>query len=115
MENFNKNIIEYCEIENKIKSKSEDIKEMRIKKDSLEKNVIEFIESNNLQDNIFNISSLDTKLKYVKSNTKESITYKFLETTLSKYFNNDSDKVNDILNFIKNNRNSSSKVSLKIN
>ena len=114
MENFNKNIIEYCDIENKIRSKSEEIKYMRIKKDSLETNVIEFIESNNLQDNIFNIASLDTKLKYVKSNTKESITYKFLETTLSKYFN-DSDKVNDILNFIKNNRNSSSKVSLKIN
>ena len=114
MENFNKNIIEYCEIDNKIRSKSDEIKEMRIKKDSLESNVIEFIESNNLQDNIFNISSMDTKLKYVKSNTKESITYKFLENILLKYFN-DSDKVNDILNFIKNNRNSSSKVSLKIN
>ena len=114
MENFNKNIIEYCEIDNKIRSKSDEIKEMRIKKDSLESNVIEFIESNNLQDNIFNISSMDTKLKYVKSNTKESITYKFLESILLKYFN-DSDKVNDILNFIKNNRNSSSKVSLKIN
>lgn len=115
MENFNKNIIEYCEIDSLIKSKSDEIKKMRIKKDSLETNVIEYIESNNLQDNIFNIASIDTKLKYVQSNTKESITYKFLETTLCKYFDNNSEKVNDILNFIKNNRNSSSKVSLKIN
>ena len=115
MDNFNKDIIEYCEIESLIKSKSDEIKQMRIKKDILESNVIEFIENNNLQSNIFNITSLDTKLKYVKSNVKESITYKYLENILLKYFNNDIDKVNDILDFIKNNRNISSKVSLKIN
>ena len=31
MENFNKNIIEYCEIDNKIRSKSDEIKDMLIK------------------------------------------------------------------------------------
>lgn len=115
MSDFNKNILQWVEYDNSIKSKNNDIKEIRLKRDNLEISIIQHIQENNLQDNIFNITSLNTQLKMNTSSIKESISYKFLENILLKYFNNDIDKTNDLLNFIKNNRNTTEKFSLKRN
>ena len=115
MTDFNRNIIEWCEYDNNIKSKMEEVKTLKSKKDELEKNIIFYINENNLQESIFNISSLDTKLQYHKSSVKESITLKFLENSLLKYFDNDLNKTNELMNFIKNNRSCSDKISLKRN
>ena len=115
MTEFNRNIIEWCEYDNNIKSKMEEVKTLKSKKDELEKNIIFYINENNLQESIFNISSLDTKLQYHKSSVKESITLKFLENSLLKYFDNDLNKTNELMNFIKNNRSCSDKISLKRN
>ena len=49
------------------------------------------------------------------SSIKESISYKFLENTLLKYFNDDIDKTNDLLNFIKNNTEDTFKLINKYN
>ena len=115
MTDFNRNIIEWCEYDNNIKSKMEEVKTLKSKKDELEKNIVYYINENNLQESIFNISSLDTKLQYHKSSVKESITLKFLENSLLKYFDNDLNKTNELMNFIKNNRSCSDKISLKRN
>ena len=115
MTDFNRNIIEWCEYDNNIKSKMEEVKTLKSKKDELEKNIVCYINENNLQESVFNISSLDTKLQYHKSSVKESITLKFLENSLLKYFENDFDKSNELMDFIKNNRSCSDKISLKRN
>ena len=81
MTDFNRNIIEWCEYDNNIKSKMEEVKTLKSKKDELEKNIVCYINENNLQESVFNISSLDTKLQYHKSSVKESITLKFLENS----------------------------------
>jgi len=47
------------------------------------------------------------------TSVKETISYKFLENTLLKYYDNDYNKADDVITFIKNNRTSSDKVSLK--
>lgn len=115
MTDFNRNIIDWCEYDNNIKSKMEEVKALKSKKDELEKNIVCYINENNLQESVFNISSLDTKLQYHKSSVKESITLKFLENSLLKYFENDFDKTNELMDFIKNNRSCSDKISLKRN
>ena len=87
MADFNKNILEWVNCDNKIKTNNEVVKELRLKKDSLETNIIEYIQENNLEENIFNISSFDTQLKMNKTFIKESISYKFLEKTFMKFYN----------------------------
>ena len=57
MAEFNKNILEWVNCDNKIKTNNEVVKELRLKKDSLETNIIGYIQENNLEGNIFNISS----------------------------------------------------------
>ena len=118
MAEFNKNILEWVNCDNKIKSNNEVVKELRLKKVSLETNIIGYIQENNLEENIFNISSLDTQLKMNKTSVKESISYKFLENTFIQYFNetdldNDCKKSKELLEFIKNTRECSDKYALK--
>ena len=86
---FNKNIMSWVDYDNQIKTKNEEIKQIRSKKDNLEGSIVEFIQGNNLQDNVFNISSMDTQLQMNTTSVKETMSYKFLETTLLNYFNND--------------------------
>jgi len=113
MAEFNKNIMSWVDYDNQIKTKNEEIKQIRSKKDEIEGSIVEFIQGNNLHDNVFNISSMNTQLQMNTTTIKETISYKFLENTLLKYFDNDCDKSNDLMTFIKNNRTSSDKVSLK--
>ena len=113
MSNFNSDVVNLCEIDNLIKNKNNEMKILREKRDLLEKNIIYHIEANNLQDNVFNISSMNTKIEYSKNNVKETITMKFLENTIDKFYNNDIDKTNKLIEFIKNNRKTNEKVTLK--
>lgn len=113
MSNFNSDVVNLCEIDNLIKNKNNEMKILKEKRDLLEKNIILHIESNNLQDNVFNISSMNTKIEYSKNNVKETITMKFLENTIEKFYNNDIDKTKNLIEFIKNNRKTNEKVTLK--
>ena len=113
MNNFNSDVVNLCEIDNLIKNKNNEMKILREKRDLLEKNIIYHIEANNLQDNVFNISSMNTKIEYSKNNVKETITMKFLENTIEKFYNNDIDKTKNLIEFIKNNRKTNEKVTLK--
>ena len=113
MAEFNKKIMAWVDYDNQIKSKNNEMKELRSKKDIMESSIVDHIQENNLQDNVFNISSMDTQLSMNTTSVKETISYKFLENTLLKYYDNDCDKANDVMTFIKNNRTSSDKVSLK--
>ena len=99
MSTFNRDILEWINYDNTIKSKNDDIKDLRLKRDNLETSILQHIQENNMEDNVFNITSMNTQLKVNKTNTKETISYKFLETTLMKYFNNET-KTKELLDFI---------------
>jgi len=120
MAEFNNNILEWVNYDNEIKKNNEVIKGIRLKKELLETNMICFIKENNLEENVFNISSLDTQLKVNKTAVKESISYKFLESSFMKYFyepdfDGDCKKTKALLEFIKKSRGCSEKISLKRN
>ena len=113
MAEFNKKIMAWVDYDNQIKSKNNEMKELRSKKNIMESSIVDHIKENNLQDIVFNISSMDTQLSMNTTSVKETISYKFLENTLLKYYDNDYNKADDVITFIKNNRTSSDKVSLK--
>ena len=114
MSTFNRDILEWINYDNTIKAKNDNIKDLRLKRDNLEISILQHIKENNMEDNVFNITSMNTQLKVNKTNTKETISYKFLEITLMKYFNNET-KTKELLDFIKNNRNCVEKINLRRN
>ena len=71
MSTFNRDILEWNNCDNTIKAKNEDIKELRLKRDNLENSILQHIQENNMEDNVFNITSMNTQLKVNKTNTKK--------------------------------------------
>ena len=98
---FQDNIKEWVSLDNDIKNLSDKIKILRDKKKSLNSNILEYINTNNLNDAVININ--DGNLKFTNTKTTKSITLKYLEECLNELFT-DKDKIINILQFIKNNR-----------
>ena len=118
MENFNSNVIEWVNLDNNIIEYNNKTKSLKKNKSLLEKKIIEHINENELSDNIINISSLNTKIQLHKNNINEGITFKFLENTFLKYFQETSDnklQTKNLLDFIKKSRETNEKYSLKRN
>ena len=79
MEEFNQNIVKWVQLDNQLKQQNNITKNIRSERDQLETNIIEYSNLNNLSDNIFNISSMNTQLQIHNTSTKESIYINFLK------------------------------------
>ena len=112
MSEFNSNVIKWMDFDNEIKKYSDKMKTLKSEKNSLEVNILSHIENNNLQENIFNLPSYSSKLKYNKNKSYETMTNKFLIDKFTKYFN-DEDKAIHLFNFLKEERSLTSKCYLK--
>jgi len=100
------------DFDNEIKKYSDKMKTLKSEKNSLEVDILSHIENNNLQENIFNLPSYSSKLKYNKNKSYETMTNKFLIDKFTKYFN-DEDKAIHLFNFLKEERSLTSKCYLK--
>ena len=112
MSEFNSNVIKWMDFDNEIKKYSDKMKTLKSEKNSLEVDILSHIENNNLQENIFNLPSYSSKLKYNKNKSYETMTNKFLIDKFTKYFN-DEDKAIHLFNFLKEERSLTSKCYLK--
>jgi len=112
MSEFNSNVIKWMDFDNEIKKYSDKMKTLKSEKNSLEVDILSHIENNNLQENIFNLPSYSSKLKYNKNKSNETMTNKFLIDKFTKYFN-DEDKAIHLFNFLKEERSLTSKCYLK--
>ena len=112
MSEFNSNVIKWMDFDNEIKKYSDKMKNLKSEKNSLEVDILSHIENNNLQENIFNLPSYSSKLKYNKNKSYETMTNKFLIDKFNKYFN-DEDKAIHLFNFLKEERSLTSKCYLK--
>ena len=90
-------------LDNNIKELSNKIQDNREKKNYYNNLIIEYAKNNNL-DNI-KIKINNGYIKLINNNISESLTYKFLENCLNKYFNSNNSKTKEIINFIKKKRN----------
>tara|TARA_B110000858_G_C17599202_1_gene379290 strand:- start:14 stop:358 length:345 start_codon:yes stop_codon:yes gene_type:complete len=112
MSEFNTNVIKWIDYDNEIKKYNDKLKSLKSEKNSLEVDILSHIENNNLQQNIFNLPSYSSKLKYNKNKSYETMTNKFLIDKFNKYFN-DEDKAIHLFNFLKDERSLTSKCYLK--
>lgn len=118
MKQFKKNVSNYIEYENTIKSENNKLKVIKKKKNALEKYILEYILNNKLPHKI----KINNEFISVKENkTKSQLNKKFLINCINNYFNQKSefsekychDLANDIYNFIDLSRSYNSKFSLK--
>jgi hypothetical protein len=99
---FESQIQQWVQIDNQLKEISEKTKALREKRNTLEENISNYVSSNNLSNATVNIS--DGKLKFVNTRVPETLTFKYLEKTLSEVIKNES-QVNLIMEHIKQKRN----------
>jgi len=95
--NFTNQIQQWVELDNELKNLNEKIKQIREKRNSLEKNIVNTATVNNYS-NIVNIS--DGKLKFTNTRIPEPLTFKYLEKTLKEIIKNES-QANLIMEHIK--------------
>jgi len=100
---FEKNIKKWVEIDNNIKSLSQQLKELRNQKNNYNTDIINYIQNNNLENATIKIGN--GKLKFIDINQQQPLTYKFIYEKLYYYFGNDKEKALDIINYLKSGRN----------
>ena len=99
---FEENIRNWIKIDNNIKEKAMNIKQLRIERDKYNENIMEYIKENNL-DNV-TIKIGDGKLRFVDTKYTQPLTYKFICETLCDYFEDDREIVMEIIYHIKSKR-----------
>ena len=97
------NIKKWVSLDNDIKLLSQQIKEIRIEKNSYNSSILEYIEEKNLENATIKIGN--GKLKFIDVNQQQPLTYKFICECLYNYFDNDEEKVIDIISYLKSHRN----------
>ena len=103
METLQKNLFQWSKLDKELKELNKQCSEIRKKKEKLQSKICPLIQSEQLEDNIFSIPSLNTNICYKEQKTSESMSYKFLEEKFNDFFDTP-DKAAILLQYIKDNR-----------
>ena len=109
--NFESSIREWMRLDNEIKSKLLEIKKLKIDKEEVHNNILEYIRENKLEEITIKIG--DGKLRLASTNVSQPLSYKFLSETLVDYFEDDGDVVSEIIEYIKEKRPTKTVTELK--
>lgn len=101
MASFENNIKRWVSLDNKIKALNDEAKALREEKSAINDQISQHIETNHLEKATIQIS--DGKLRYVTTKAQSPISLKYLESCLSDCIS-DSNKVKEIMEYIKENR-----------
>jgi uncharacterized coiled-coil DUF342 family protein len=99
---FEGQIQQWVSLDNQLKILNAKTKELREKRNELEKNITKYASVNNLTNSIVQIS--DGKLKITNTKIVEPLTFKYLENTLGGVIKNES-QINQIIEYLKQKRN----------
>ena len=94
------NIKNWINVDNEIKKLQKNIKSLREEKKKFTINLVDIMKKNDID--AFDIN--DGKLLYTKTQTKTPISKKHLLSSISEYFKNDEQTVENLCNFILNTR-----------
>jgi len=98
---FQKNIQDWVSIDNEIKKLQTEIKELRSNRSDLTNNIFTYVETNNLENAVVQIT--DGKLKFQNVKQTSPLTFKLLEACLNDCVN-DEEKVKQIIKYVKSKR-----------
>lgn len=108
-DNLKKDIQSYIDLDDEIRSLTNDLKDLKLKKKSIEENILDYMKSSNLDQ----INLGKGKLKLVKSKTFETLKKDYLLDKLSETM--DSSKAEEITTKILNNRKSNETTKIQRN
>jgi hypothetical protein len=100
----------WVELDNKIKSTSEEVRDIRTEKAIINDEILEIIEEKKLEKATVNIS--DGKLKFVSSKYTSPLTLTYIEKCLSDLITNGK-QVEQIMTYIKKNRETKTSMEIK--
>jgi hypothetical protein len=98
---FEENIKKWVALDNQLKTLTDKTKQVREDKNSLEKGIMTYVETNNLANATVNIS--DGKLRFISAKQTAPLTLKHVEDSLRKCIGNEN-QVIQIMKFIKDTR-----------
>ena len=98
---FENQIQQWVSIDNQLKKLNDNIKELRVKKNTLEENINNHVTNNNLSNATVQIS--DGRIKFINTRVSEPLTFKYLEKTLGEVIKNET-QVKIIMEHIKQKR-----------
>ncbi len=110
MSSFERNIQQWVSLDNQIKKLNEQAKELREKKDELCNNILEYADSNNMRENVIQIS--DGKLRFVETKVQQPLSFKYVEKALGEIIKNE-EQVKKIVAYLKQNRESKTESEIK--
>lgn len=99
--NLEKSIQSWVELDNELKKLNDKVKEIRTRKNDVEDKIMVYVENNEMNNSVVNIS--DGKLKFCETKQTSPLTLGFLEKCLSEVIANQS-QVKQIMNYIKSKR-----------
>ena len=107
---FEEHIKEWVSLDNKLKILNDKLREIRTSKNNLTNNILQFVETNKLNEASINIS--DGKLKFASVKQTGTITLKLVENCLKDYIDNQ-ELIDNIMTHIKNSRVSKETLDIK--
>ena len=114
MDILQKNLLQWTKLDLELKELNKKCSDIRKKKDILQSRICPIIQSENLEDNIFSIPSLQTNILFKEQKSSESLSYKFLEEKLNDYFDTP-EKGGLLIQYLKDNRKAETSYVLKSN
>jgi len=106
---FKKNIKEWVSLDNELRLLNEHVKELRDKRNSINEDIIRYVETNQLNSSTIQLS--DGSLKFVMQKAYAPLTYTFLQETLKNIL--PENEVKKIIEYIKQNRITTPSTSIK--
>ena len=106
---FKKNIKEWVALDNELRLLNEHVKELRDKRNSINDDIIRYVETNQLNASTIQLS--DGSLKFAMQKIYAPLTYTFLQDTLKNIL--PENEVKKIINYKKKNRITTPSTSIK--
>tara|TARA_B100000035_G_scaffold304596_1_gene304504 strand:- start:2917 stop:3261 length:345 start_codon:yes stop_codon:yes gene_type:complete len=97
---FQNNIQSWVSLDNRIKNLSQEVKNLRSRRNTLTSNIFTYAESNNLENAIIQIT--DGKLKFQNVKQTSPLTFRLVQETLLEFF--DDNVTEKIIDRLKNKR-----------
>ena len=99
------NIREWVKIDNEMRTLKQEISNRKKKKDQISSSLIDVMKQNEID----SVNINNGKIECTKRKTKKPISKKLLQNILTKYYKEDTNKANEVNEFILNNREETTK------
>ena len=110
MNNFEDSVRKWVRLDDEVRRATEHMRQLREERNNVAESIHSYVNTNKLENAVINIS--DGRLRFVETQTTQTLTYKFLEKCLEEIIPN-TESVTNILTYIKSKRYTKSAPDIK--